>query len=164
MNWRAGTLYEESCCSVGSFCLNFYLLFLYFLSLQISLHCLAVHFVIACIKLSSVGGEKGGSRGERMITITKACWSFLSSEGIKNIFVGPGRVRGSFVHLIFSSKTKIENRCQFLIFQFLSSCIMDKHVSKLFLPFFPVNKYEKINTQLLFSTVNIKMIIEPWIF
>ena len=32
-------------------------------------------------------------------------------------------VRGSFVHLIFNSKTKIENRCQFLIFQFFSSCV-----------------------------------------
>ena len=32
------------------------------------------------------------------------------------------------------------------------------------LPFSPVNKYEKINTQLLFSTINIKKIIEPWIF
>ena len=27
-------------------------------------------------------------------------------------------VRGSFVHLIFNSKLKIENRCQFLIFRF----------------------------------------------
>ena len=45
--------------------------FLYFLLLQISLHCLAVHFVIACIKLSSVAGENGGSRGERMIRIVK---------------------------------------------------------------------------------------------
>ena len=39
------------------------------------------------------------------------------------------RVRGSFVYFIFSSKLKIENRCQFLIFQFFSSCNMDKHVS-----------------------------------
>ena len=38
-------------------------------------------------------------------------------------------VRGSFVHLIFNSKLKIENRCQFLIFQFFSSCLMDKQVS-----------------------------------
>ena len=58
----------------------------------------------------------------------------------------------------------IENRCQFLISNFFSSCIMDKLVSQLFLPFSPVNKYEKINTQLLFSTINIKKIIEPWIF
>ena len=41
---------------------------------------------------------------------------------------------------------------------------MDKQVSKLFLPFSPLNKYEKINTQLLFSAVNIKKIIETWIF
>ena len=38
-------------------------------------------------------------------------------------------IRGSFVHLIFNSKLKIENRCQFLIFQFFSSCVMDKQVS-----------------------------------
>ena len=38
-------------------------------------------------------------------------------------------VRGSFVHLIFNSETKIENGCQFLIFQFFSSCVMDKQVS-----------------------------------
>ena len=50
------------------------------------------------------------------------------------------------------------------IFQYFSSYIIIKQVSKLFLPFFPVNKYEKINTQLLFSTVNIKKIIEPWMF
>ena len=38
-------------------------------------------------------------------------------------------VRGSFVHLIFNSKLKIEDRCQFLIFHFFPSCIRDKHVS-----------------------------------
>ena len=32
------------------------------------------------------------------------------------------------------------------------------------LPFSPVIKNGKINTQLLFSKVNIKKIIEPWIF
>ena len=57
---------------------------LYLLLLQVSLHCLAVHFVIACIKLSSVRGEKGGSGGERMIRIIKESWSFLSSEDMKN--------------------------------------------------------------------------------
>ena len=48
---------------------NYLLDFLYFLLVQISIHCLAVHFVIACIKLSSVRGENGASRGERMIRI-----------------------------------------------------------------------------------------------
>ena len=33
-------------------------------------------------------------------------------------FYGRKIVRGSFVHLIFNSKLKIENRCQFLIFHF----------------------------------------------
>ena len=47
------------------FLLEFFLLFLYFLLLRISPHCLAVHFVKACIKLSSIGGGRGGSRGER---------------------------------------------------------------------------------------------------
>ena len=32
------------------------------------------------------------------------------------------------------------------------------------LPFSPVNKYEKINTPLLFSTVIIKTVVEPRIF
>ena len=32
------------------------------------------------------------------------------------------------------------------------------------LPFSPVNKNEKINTQLLFATININTVIEPWIF
>ena len=33
-----------------------------------------------------------------------------------------------------------------------------------FYRFPPVNKNEKINTQLLFATININMVIEPWIF
>ena len=33
-----------------------------------------------------------------------------------------------------------------------------------FYRFPPVNKNEKINTQLLFATMNINMVIEPWIF
>ena len=48
---------------------NYLLDFLYFLLLRISIHCLAVHFVIACIRLSSVRGENKTSRGERMIRI-----------------------------------------------------------------------------------------------
>ena len=32
-----------------------------------------------------------------------------------------------------------------------------------FYRFPPVNKNEKINTQLLFATINIKTVIEPWI-
>ena len=50
---------------------NYHPDFLYFLLLQISLYCLAVHFVMACIQLSSVGGENGGGRGERMIRTMK---------------------------------------------------------------------------------------------
>ena len=33
-----------------------------------------------------------------------------------------------------------------------------------FYRFPPVNKNEKINTHLLFATININMVIEPWIF
>ena len=33
-----------------------------------------------------------------------------------------------------------------------------------FYRFPPVNKNEKINTQLLFAIMNINMVIEPWIF
>ena len=32
------------------------------------------------------------------------------------------------------------------------------------LPFSPVNKNEKINIQLLLSTINIKTVVEPYIF
>ena len=44
-NEELGTPYEGSCCSVGSFLHEFILL-------QISPHCLAGHFLIACIKIS----------------------------------------------------------------------------------------------------------------
>ena len=58
----------------------------------------------------------------------------------------------------FNFQLKIENRCQFLIFQFFSSCKMKTFI--IVLPFSPVDKNEKINTQVLFSTVNVKKIIE----
>ena len=69
-------------------------------------------------------------------------WEFLSFD----VTAVRQETRGSFVYFIFNSKLKIENR--FIIV----------------LPFPPVIKNGEINTQLLFSTVNIKKIIEPWIF
>ena len=101
VKWRAGTLHEGTCCSVWSFCLDF-LAFFYFLLL----YSLAVHFVIAYIKLSSVGGEKGGSRG----------WVGLCRRGLQFkltswnlIIVGTDNVdRSSPNFTLFSSDTMLK--------------------------------------------------------
>ena len=65
-----------------------------------------------------------------------ACSCGLASEAV--VIMAGNLVRGSFVHLTFNLNTKIGNRCHFLIFQFFSSCIVDKHVLLTFFYPFPL--------------------------